>query len=520
MGKKGKKGEKSDNPKPIEEPEPDEEERELLERELLINHLKLRLGATQKRGGELETENKDLHQEVETQKSKLEDINSYLTNELKAKENVISDLEQKVSNLDLTIENLKSDSKDEMGRLEETKDLEIQELNQKINEYEDQLKNLKEFQERKNHLEEELGDLKKLIQKERKLHESRINDLERKAVQDKDKLKKEWQIKIKETKSNMMKLTDDHLKATTKRTIMENQQYYSELAYQSRQTEKLLQKNELLLSENSNFKRRIELSIQTEDEIAKKCNVYQNTVKSLYTKMVKESACRKEAEEAVHRLTSQVRERDAENSGLKSTIEEKTDALETTKFHLDHKVEEFDEYRMSRNELEAFLIACLEDCTKAVNSELYPETEKVPLPERLRDYNDQQRQSLLQDILQKLDVEGYDGGRGLRTSSSMRSGSHIYMPSLSSSRPYSSNLQLLDGVMDAEAEDIFHMDRMPQDKAKSTVGIQTMKLFTPEVEFYRQTIKGRERTWGEMAQSLPLTHKDTRTYLRKGNPPK
>ena len=74
--------------------------------------------------------------------------------------------------------------------------------------------------------------------------------------------------------------------------------------------------------------------------------------------------------------------------------------------------------------------------------------------------------------------------------------------------------------MDAEAEDIFHMDRMPQDKAKSTVGIQTMKLFTPEVEFYRQTIKGRERTWGEMAQSLPLTHKDTRTYLRKGNPPK
>ena len=36
--------------------------------------------------------------------------------------------------MDLTIENLKSDSKDEMGRLEETKDLEIQELNQKINE--------------------------------------------------------------------------------------------------------------------------------------------------------------------------------------------------------------------------------------------------------------------------------------------------------------------------------------------------------------------------------------------------
>lgn len=516
MGKKGKKSEKGNDPKPVEEPEPDEEERELLERELLINHLKLRLGATQTRGDELESENKDLHEEVDTQRSKLEDITQFLTKEIKEKETVITDLEQKVSDLEQTIENLKTDSRDEIGRLEEEKDQEIHELNAKINEYEDQLKNLKEFQERKNALEEELGELKTLVQRERKKHESKINDLERKAVQDKDKLKKEWQIKIKETRSNMMKLTDDHLKATTKRTIMENQQYYSELAYQSRQTEKLLQKNETLLSENSGFKRRIELSVQTEDELAKKCNVYQNTVKSLYSKMVKETARRKEAEDLVHKLSQQLKEYEGENSTLKTEMIGKEDMLHTTKVHLENKIEEMEEYRMTRNELEAFLVASLEDCKKVAEGEVAPEDgEMAAIPDRIKDYNAQQRQKLLQDILQKLDAE-YEGGRGLRTSSTARSGSNIYMPSLSSSRPYSSNLQFLDGVISGnEAGDIFNVTSAQDKAAKSTVGIQTSALFTPEVEFFRQTIKGQERKWGNLAETLPLTHKDTRTYLRK-----
>jgi hypothetical protein len=43
--------------------------------------------------------------------------------------------------------------------------------------------------------------------------------------------------------AQMMKLTDNQLEMTTKRTIMENEQMSVELSYQSRQTEKLLNKN-------------------------------------------------------------------------------------------------------------------------------------------------------------------------------------------------------------------------------------------------------------------------------------
>jgi hypothetical protein len=53
----------------------------------------------------------------------------------------------------------------------------------------------------------------------------------------------------------MMKLTDNQLETTTKRTIMENEQMSSELSYQSRQTEVLLQKNLKLQEENAQYKR-------------------------------------------------------------------------------------------------------------------------------------------------------------------------------------------------------------------------------------------------------------------------
>ena len=61
--------------------------------------------------------------------------------------------------------------------------------------------------------------------------------------------------KIKDTKANMMKLTDNQLETTTKRTIMENEQMSSELSYQSHQTEVLLQKNLKLMEENASYRR-------------------------------------------------------------------------------------------------------------------------------------------------------------------------------------------------------------------------------------------------------------------------
>lgn len=52
-------------------------------------------------------------------------------------------------------------------------------------------------------------------------------------------------------------MTEDQLHMTTKRTILENEQMSSELQYQSKQTEQLLQRNTDLTERNNTMKQEI-----------------------------------------------------------------------------------------------------------------------------------------------------------------------------------------------------------------------------------------------------------------------
>merc|ERR1740138_412513 len=123
-----------------------------------------------------------------------------------------------------------------------------------------------------------------MVEEGRQEHAASISDLERKHVQEKDRLKKEMLLKLRETKANLLKMTDNQLDTTTKRTIAENEQMSSELAWQSKETEKLIRKNDKLMTENASLKRELSLHKKTQEEIARKVNVYQNTIKTLLAK--------------------------------------------------------------------------------------------------------------------------------------------------------------------------------------------------------------------------------------------
>ena len=105
MGKKGKDDKKGG---PAEEPEPDEEEKELLERELVIGHLKNKLSKYQDRGDALLRDNLRLNDELETQQENLKDINAFLTNELTSKEAQLLNLEQEHAALEKLHEDTKA----------------------------------------------------------------------------------------------------------------------------------------------------------------------------------------------------------------------------------------------------------------------------------------------------------------------------------------------------------------------------------------------------------------------------
>jgi hypothetical protein len=70
--------------------------------------------------------------------------------------------------------------------------------------------------------------------------------MDRQKIQATEKLKKDMLYKIKETKHNLLKLNDEQLHTTTRLTVLENHRLTTELEYQSKQTEKLMTRNQKL----------------------------------------------------------------------------------------------------------------------------------------------------------------------------------------------------------------------------------------------------------------------------------
>jgi hypothetical protein len=68
-----------------------------------------------------------------------------------------------------------------------------------------------------------------MLANEKQLREQRESELERKFLVEREKLKKEMLKKIRETKLRLLKMTEDQLNTTTKRTILENEQMTIEL---------------------------------------------------------------------------------------------------------------------------------------------------------------------------------------------------------------------------------------------------------------------------------------------------
>merc|ERR1719181_2009170 len=89
------------------------------------------------------------------------------------------------------------------------------------------------------------------------------------------------QKNIKETREYLKARTKDQLDSTTKRTIMENEQMATELHFQSKETERLLDRNQQLMDENSQLRRNLQIHKDLENELARRTHVYQKLIKKM-----------------------------------------------------------------------------------------------------------------------------------------------------------------------------------------------------------------------------------------------
>ena len=226
-----------------------------------------------------------LKQKLASELSNHEDIFEYLRAEIHKKNGEVNDLKQKLNDLVEQQEKEINDLEDKQQKELDERNGELAVLQQEVGVLKAQLKKNEAFIQKEQELTTELADKKRQLEETSKEYAMGISDLERKHVQEKDRLKREMLSKLRETKANLLRMTDNQLDTTTKRTMAENEQMSCELAWQAKETEKLIRKNNTLEGEIQTLRRNLALHKETEQGFAKKVNVYQKTIKTLLAKL-------------------------------------------------------------------------------------------------------------------------------------------------------------------------------------------------------------------------------------------
>lgn len=258
------------------------------DREFFITELKIlreRLASAEARSEELTATNSELTRELKKQKEDQADIFEYLNGQITEKTTTIMKLEESVHTLEEEVASITNDMESKLLLKEEEAAAQREVSSKQIDELRVALEELNDFQKHKEGLERESAETKRSLEEERQVHQRELSDLERHHVQEKDRLKREMLVKLKETKTALNKLTADQLDMTTKRTIAENAQMSTELAWQSKETERLMRRGDVLGEENKKLKREVALHKQTEEEFARKSNGFQQTIQTLLARL-------------------------------------------------------------------------------------------------------------------------------------------------------------------------------------------------------------------------------------------
>ena len=304
----------------------------------------------------LDDENRRLREELQRQSGEQTEIFAYLNKELSSKASVIASLEGKVSELETTVkEGRREFDQRLLGEKLDARETATN-LAREVGRYEQELGDLNLFISRKTELEGELQEVKNELLKERQKHENIIEELEDKTKLEKDRLRKEMETRIREAKEAFMQMTDGQLEDGTKETMQQNEQMASELAFQHRETERLIAKNRALSEENLSTRRELAVFKHAEAELSKRNHAYLMTIQSLITKL----RALEDASASINNVLTTSDETVTSSyknkvQSLQASVEETLQLLDGMRGQLEKKTTEVQQIKMEREEL-GFLV--------------------------------------------------------------------------------------------------------------------------------------------------------------------
>ena len=153
----------------------------------------------------------ELDDKLASELSNQKDIFMYLNGELAKKTDEILELQERVQQLLDENERMTLDNEARMLTQKDAAQLHAAKLSEEINTHKASLAKVQKFISEKSDMESKLEESSRALEESHAAHESFVSDLERRHVQEKDRLKKEMLMKLRETKANLLKMTDNQV---------------------------------------------------------------------------------------------------------------------------------------------------------------------------------------------------------------------------------------------------------------------------------------------------------------------
>jgi len=230
---------------------------------------------------ELKVNNSMLHTQFTSQRDTTADIFKMMHANLDENLKKSEAAEKHIKELELTLETKEVEFKEKLEEERAQYENRIQGLKAQVEDLENKLNDLNEFRKNKEAMEAKLASLEQSLNDQADSHRSQVNDSDRKKAIEIARLKDDMQRSIKETREMLKAKTKDQLELTTRRTIMENEQMITELHFQSRETERLIDRNQALTEENAQLRRNLLIHKDLESELARRTHVYQKLIKKM-----------------------------------------------------------------------------------------------------------------------------------------------------------------------------------------------------------------------------------------------
>ncbi|XP_041090254.1 procollagen galactosyltransferase 2 isoform X1 [Polyodon spathula] len=195
---------------------------------------------------ELEVREKDFSSELERLTKDKKEIVSFLKRSLDQRADELADLTDRLIGLQQAKDAEKEACENQLAQLrhefQESKD----QLTSENMILAGKLASVEEFRVQKEELMGRLTRMEEQLEKQGQEHQTTISNLEKKAVVDRDRLKKEMMVRVAAVAAEFRRVSDKQMAETTKRMIRENVSVTAQLSKSSSKSLELLQENQAL----------------------------------------------------------------------------------------------------------------------------------------------------------------------------------------------------------------------------------------------------------------------------------